>query len=185
MGFTHRIATLEDLAALRALMHRAIEQLQDEFLTPEQVAASHKVMGLDSQLITDGTYFVIEDTDEHATAGCGGWSFRKTLYGGDNSVVERAPQVLDPATDAAKVRAMYTDPAYSRRGVGKLLLGLCEAAAHAAGFRRVELMATMSGVPLYRAAGYQPVQEVTSAPIEGVTVPLLLMEKILVPYNPF
>ena len=175
--FTHRIATEADLPRLRALMTRAIEQLQDGFLTPAQVRASHKVMGLDTQLVADRTYFMIEE--EGRLAGCGGWSFRATLYGGDDSVVAREPVRLDPATDAAKVRAMYTEPAFARRGVGKLLLAVCEDAARAAGFGRVELMGTMAGVPLYRACGYRPVREVMSAPIDGVTVPLLLMEKPL------
>lgn len=177
MDFTHRVATEDDLPQLRALMTRAIERLQDDFLTPEQVRASHKVMGLDTQLVADRTYFMIEANGR--LAGCGGWSFRATLYGGDDSVVAREPARLDPATDAAKVRAMYTEPDFARRGVGKLLLRLCEDAARAAGFARVELMGTMAGVPLYRACGYEPVREVTSAPIDGVTVPLLLMSKSL------
>jgi GNAT superfamily N-acetyltransferase len=94
-------------------------------------------------------------------------------------MIVREPTMLDPATDAAKVRAMYTDPAFVRRGVGRLLLDLCEGAAREAGFARVELMATMSGLPLYRAAGYGPVNAVESAPIDGTTVPLLLMSKAL------
>lgn len=174
---THRLATEDDLPALNALMTRAIEHLQDGFLTPEQVRASHKVMGLDTQLVKDRTYFMVEE--DGRLAGCGGWSYRATLYGGDDSVVAREPARLDPATDAAKVRAMYTDPAFVRRGIGKLVLGLCEGAAREAGFSRVELMGTMAGVPLYRAAGYVGVEEVLSAPIDGVRVPLLRMEKAL------
>lgn len=176
-AFTHRVATEADLPMLHALMHRAIEQLQDGFLTPAQVAASHKVMGLDSQLVKDRTYFVIEE--DGVAAGCGGWSFRATLFGGDESVVAREPQRLDPAKDAAKVRAMYTDPAFVRRGVGRFLLTVCEDAARAAGFRSTELMATMAGQPLYRAAGYQPAAEVHEATIDGVAVPLQLMRKQL------
>ena len=162
---------------LRALMTRAIEHLQDDFLSPDQVRASHKVMGLDSQLVRDSTYFVIEE--QGIAAGCGGWSFRATLYGGDDSVVAREPARLDPATDAAKVRAMYTNPDFARRGVGRMLLALCEDTARAAGFGRVELMATMAGVPLYRAAGYVAVAETQAPEIDGVTVPLLLMGKTL------
>lgn len=175
MALTHRIATEDDLPMLRALMTRAIEHLQRDFLGPEQIRASHKVMGLDSQLVRDRTYFVIEMNG--VVAGCGGWSFRATLYGGDDSVIAREPERLDPAKDAAKVRAMYTDPDFARRGVGRLLLALCEEAARAAGFRRVELMATMAGVPLYRAAGYTPVREAEAPEIDGITVPLLLMGK--------
>lgn len=177
MAFTHRIASEADLPMLRALMTRAIEHLQRDFLSPEQIRASHKVMGLDSQLVRDGTYFVIEENA--IAAGCGGWSFRATLYGGDDSVVAREPARLDPARDAAKVRAMYTDPAFARRGIGRLLLGLCEDAARTAGFGRVELMATAAGQPLYRAAGYVPVSAVQAPEIDGVTVPLLLMAKPL------
>lgn len=177
MALTHRLATEEDLPRLNALMTRSIEELQDDFLTPEQVRASHKVMGLDTQLVADRTYFLVEEDGQ--LAGCGGWSFRATLYGGDDSVVAREPARLDPACDAAKVRAMYTDPRFARRGIGRLVLGLCEAAAREAGFKRVELMGTMSGVPLYTACGYVGVEEVESAPIEGVTVPLLRMEKAL------
>lgn len=177
MALTHRLATEEDLPRLNALMTRSIEQLQDDFLTPEQVRASHKVMGLDTQLVADRTYFMVEEDGQ--LAGCGGWSFRATLYGGDDSVVAREPARLDPAHDAAKVRAMYTDPGFARRGIGRMVLGLCEAAAREAGFKRVELMGTLSGVPLYTACGYLGVEEVLSAPIDGVQVPLLRMEKAL------
>ncbi len=173
----HRVARLDDLPALHALMNRAIAELQKPFLTPEQIEASYKVMGLDTQLVRDGTYFVIEC--EGVIVGCGGWSFRATLFGGDASIVARDTQRLDPATDAAKVRAMYTDPAYTRRGIGAAILSLCEGAARAAGFRRVELMATAAGVPLYRAVGYVPAGEGTDADINGVKVPLLRMTKAI------
>jgi GNAT superfamily N-acetyltransferase len=176
-GFSHRLARVEDVPALRPLMARAIEQLQDRFLTPEQVRASHKVMGLDTQLIQDGTYFVIEAGER--IVGCGGWSWRATLYGGDDSLVTREPMPLDPATDAAKIRAMYTDPDFTRRGIGRMILGLCEAAARDAGFMRVEMMATMSGVPLYRTCGYVPLEPVCSVSIDGVHVPLQRMGKPL------
>jgi GNAT superfamily N-acetyltransferase len=176
--FTHRLAQPEDLDALRVVMARAIEQLQHGFLTPDQVAASHQVMGLDTQLIADQTYFLVQDP-AGAIAGCGGWSYRATLYGGDASIVARAPQPLDPAGDAARIRAMYTSPDFTRRGIGRRVLGLCEDAARAAGFARAEMMATMAGVPLYRACGYQPVEQIESAPIDGVRVPLVRMEKAL------
>lgn len=159
-------------------MNRAIESLQSEFLGPAQVAASHKVMGLDSQLVRDGTYFIVEEGDR--IAGCGGWSFRATLYGGDASIVGREPARLDPANDAAKVRAMYTDPVFVRRGVGRMILSLCEDAARAAGFARVELMGTAAGVPLYRATGYTPMGAPEDAHVDGVAVPLLRMGKALI-----
>jgi len=178
MHFDHRIAVEADIPALRVVMARAIDQLQQGFLNPAQVAASHKVMGLDSQLVADGTYFVIEQAG--CIAGCGGWSFRATLFGGDDSLVARVPEPLDPEVSPAKVRAMYTDPDFARCGVGRLLLALCEGAARQAGFHQVELMATAAGVPLYAACGYRPAAEVQNYPIEGVRVPLLLMEKALI-----
>jgi GNAT superfamily N-acetyltransferase len=175
--FKHRIATFDDLEALHALMARSIAQNQSDFLTAEQVAASDKVMGLDTQLVRDGTYFLIECGDR--IAGCGGWSFRATLYGGDDSVVAREPARLDPATDAAKVRAMYTDPDFTRRGIGSRILALCEDAARQADFKRVELMGTAAGVPLYRVQGYAPVAELEFARVGDVEIPLLRMEKHL------
>jgi GNAT superfamily N-acetyltransferase len=177
--FTHRLATLDDLEALQAVMRRSIETLQDSFLTPEQVRASHLVMGLDTQLVADGTYFMVEAGAR--IAGCGGWSWRSTLYGGDASVVSREPRALDPASEPARIRAMYTDPDFARRGVGRLVLQLCEAAAMQAGFRRATMMATMAGVPLYGACGYVEVEPVYEALVEGVAVPLVRMEKVLSP----
>lgn len=176
--FTHRLATPADLDALRTVMALAIAELQKGFLTPEQIAASNAVMGLDTQLIADATYFVIEDADG-AIAGCGGWSRRATLYGGDHSKDLRNPALLDPATDAARIRAMYTHPDFARRGVGRLVMALCEDAARAAGFARAEMMATLSGEPLYRACGYTPIEHVAAPGPDGVTVPLIRMGKPL------
>ena len=175
---THRLATIDDLDALREVMRRSIAALQTGFLTCEQVRVSHTVMGLDTQLVRDGTYFVVESADR--IAGCGGWSWRSTLYGGDDSMVSREPDALDPATDAARIRAMYTDPDFARRGVGRLVIRLCEEAAMRAGFGKATMMATMAGVPLYEACGYVQVEPVLSAPVDGVRVPLVRMEKALV-----
>jgi len=174
---THRIAQESDLEALRALMSRAIASLQDGFLTPEQVRISHQVMGLDTQLIKDQTYFIVEIDGQ--IAGCGGWSYRATLFGGDASVVAREPAVLNPATDAARVRAMYTNPDFTRRGVGRAVMALCENAARDAGFTRTEMMATMAGVPLYEACGYSLIEPYTAGPIEGITLPMQRMGKAL------
>ena len=176
--FTHRLAGLEDLGALREVMRRSIERLQAGFLTPEQVRVSHTVMGLDSQLIRDGTYFIVESGGQ--IAGCGGWSWRSTLYGGDDSIVSREPEALDPKSDAARIRAMYTNPDFARQGVGRMLLRLCEEAAMQEGFRRATMMATMAGVPLYKACGYVEIEPVLSAPVDGVQVPLVRMEKYLI-----
>ena len=176
---TCRLATEEDLPALRALMDLAIGTLQRDFLDAAQIAASRAVMGLDTQLVADRTYFLIEDAG--ALAGCGGWSRRATLYGGDHSTALRDAALLDPAHDAARVRAMYTHPDYARRGVGSLILRRCEAAAAAEGFTRVQLMATLAGEPLYRSRGYVEIERTDAAPVGGVTVPLVLMGKSIEP----
>jgi GNAT superfamily N-acetyltransferase len=175
----HRLALESDLPALQELMARAIAELQRGFLDPAQIAASHAVMGLDTQLVADRTYFLIED--DGVLAGCGGWSRRATLYGGDHSTALREPALLDPTSDAARVRAMYTNPDFARRGVGRLILGLCETAAAAEGFTRVQLMATLSGEPLYRACGYEEIERTQAAPVNGVVVPLVLMGKTIAP----
>jgi len=174
-ALTHRLARRDDLVALEILMDAAISELQRPFLDPSQIASSRMIMGLDSQLVDDGTYFIVESGG--VLAGCGGWSNRATLYGGDQSP-GRSAALLDPATDAARVRAMYTHPEHARKGVGRLILSLCEAAARSAGFRAVELMATMSGEPLYRACGYQPCERIMDDR-GGVAVPLLRMRKVL------
>ena len=172
-----RVATADDIPAIRTIMARAIAELQAGFLTPEQIKASHSVMGLDTRLIADGTYFAA--IVDGAIAGCGGWSWRATLYGGDHSTALRNDAVLDPAYDAAKVRAMYTHPDFKRRGVGAAVLDACLDAAFAAGFARVELMATLAGEPLYRLFGFVDVEHVLSAPVDGVSVPLIRMQRSL------
>ena len=173
---THRLAEEADIPALRELMTLSINQLQDDVLTPDQVRASHAVMGIDTQLIADGTYFIVERNGE--LAGCGGWSNRETLYGGDHSAGRNA-RLLDPRTEPARVRAMYTHPDHVRQGVGKLILALCEGAATEAGFARVEMMATLAGEKLYSACGYTKIENVNAGPINGVTVPMIRMGKAL------
>ncbi|WP_309090319.1 GNAT family N-acetyltransferase [Phenylobacterium sp.] len=175
MALTHRIATASDIPALEAVMDAAIGELQRGFLTQDQIASSRMIMGLDRQLIADGTYFVVEEDGQ--VAGCGGWSRRATLYGGDHTP-GRDAALLDPATEAARVRAMYTNPAFARRGVGRLILQLCEDAARAEGFRRLELMATLSGQPLYVAMGYEPIEAIEDAR-GGAAVPLVRMGKTI------
>ena len=157
-------------------MRLAIDTLQSAFLAPAQIEASRAVMGLDTQLIADETYFIVEA--DAALAGCGGWSRRATLYGGDHSEGLRDDALLDPAQDAARTRAMYTHPHFVRRGVGRLILGLCEEQAAAEGFTRMELMATMAGAPLYRAAGYAEIERVGKA-VGEVAVPLVRMGKAI------
>jgi GNAT superfamily N-acetyltransferase len=178
MTLTHRLAADADVPALRELMALAIDHLQDDVLTPEQVRASHAIMGIDTQLIADRTYFIVERDGE--LAGAGGWSNRETLYGGDHSA-GRNSRLLDPKIEAARIRAMYTHPDHARQGVGKLVLALCESAAADAGFARVEMMATLAGERLYSACGYTPIERVSSEPVDGVTVPLVRMAKSIGP----
>lgn len=177
-GFCVRVATEADVPVLAALMERSIAVLQAGFLTPEQIAASRAVMGLDTQLVRDRTYFVVEE--DGVLVGCGGWSRRATLYGGDHSSALRDAALLDPARDPARIRAMYTHPDHARRGIGRLVLDRCERAATESGFVRAELMGTMSGVPLYRACGYAPMEPV-AVEADGVTVPMVRMAKALAP----
>lgn len=171
-----RLATETDLVALSALMKLSIDQLQSDVLSPEQVEASHEVMGLDTQLILDGTYFLVEFGDR--IAGCGGWSRRATLFGGDQTPGRNAA-LLDPAVDAARIRAMYTHPEFARRGVGSLVIRTCEAAAAAEGFRRTEMAATLAGEPLYRAMGYEVIELLEGQTSRGIIVPLKRMGKTL------
>ncbi len=173
MDFTSRLATEADANRLRIVMDASIGGLQRGFLSDEQIESSRAIMGIDNQLIADGTYYVVEH--DGGIAGCGGWSRRATLYGGD-ATPGRDPHLLDPTVDAARVRAMYTDPAFARQGVGWLILTLCERAAAAEGFTRLELMGTMSGQPLYTAYGFVRVEDVEDDR-GGAPVPLVKMEK--------
>jgi GNAT superfamily N-acetyltransferase len=172
---THRLAGRDDLAALEALMDAAIGELQKPFLDERQIASSRAIMGLDTQLVDDGTYFIVESGGE--LAGCGGWSRRATLYGGDRTS-GRSAALLDPAGDAARIRAMYTHPRHARQGVGRLILSLCEEAARSEGFTRIELMSTLAGEPLYRSCGYASLERLTDDR-GGAPVPLVRMGKAL------
>ena len=171
----HRLATSADLDELRRLMNAAIGELQKPFLKAEQIESSRTIMGLDSLLIEDKTYFVVETAT--VMAGCGGWSRRATLYGGDQTP-GRSPALLDPKREPARIRAMYTHPDHVRKGVGRLVLRLCEEGARAEGFRRIDLMATLAGVPLYAACGYESVERLEDSR-GGVAVPLMRMKKDL------
>lgn len=172
---TYRLAQREDLEALRALMDAAISENQKPFLDPNQIASSRAIMGLDTQLIDDGTYFIVESNGE--LAGCGGWSRRATMYGGDQTP-GRSAALLDPAHDAARIRAMYTHPNHTRKGIGRLIIALCEQAARAEGFTQMELVATLSGEPLYRACGFEPYEHIIDDR-GGAGVPLIRMRKSL------
>lgn len=172
--FIHRLATMDDLPELRSLMTLAIRDRIGAYLDEARVEASFEIMGVDTQLIEDGTYFVVECVGR--IAGCGGWSGRATLFGGDHSAGRDARR-LDPSYEPARVRAMYTHPEFMRRGVGKLVLSLCEAAAAREGFRSLELVATVAGEPLYTACGYAVIERMDVPTSRGVTVPCARMSK--------
>ncbi len=167
----HRVATADDIPAIAALMALAIDRLQRDVLSPELIAASRAVMGLDTRLIADRTYVLVEDGGR--LVGCGGWSRRATLFGADHTAA-RDDSPLDPVCDPARVRAMYTHPDHARRGIGRRVLGWAEAEAASAGFAHAELAATLAGVPLYAACGWTAI-----APFTAGGVPMLRMGKRL------
>ena len=156
--FNLRVATSDDVVQIRSLIVASVRVLQAADYSPAQrEGALATVFSVDSQLIADGTYLVAI-TDDGTMAGCGGWSFRKTLYGGDHQVEKIAPERLDPRQDAAKIRAIFVHPDYSRRGLGGLILDGAEKAAVAEGFTRFEMGSTLTGVSLYTRKGYREVE---------------------------
>jgi GNAT superfamily N-acetyltransferase len=174
---TLRLATLDDLPALRALIPASVRALSQGFYTPQQVeSAIRHVFGPDTQLIADGTYFAAEA--EGTIVGCGGWSRRRTLYGGDQMKDAEDP-LLDPAAEAARIRAFFVHPAWARRGVASAIMHACRDAAAQAGFQRLELMATLPGEPLYRAFGFEARERVESTLPDGVRVPFVRMERAI------
>ena len=177
MGIALRLAAHADIARLSELIARSARGLSTEDYRPEQVdGALRGAFGIDTQLIDDGTYFVAEHDGE--LAGCGGWSFRSTLFGGD-ARADRDASLLDPATQAAKIRAFFVDPDNARRGIGSRLLERCEQEAYAHGFSRVELMATLPGVRLYAARGYVGANMVRFDVGAGETIEFIPMQKTL------
>lgn len=179
-----RVACSEDVSALHALIEASVRGLQAGDYTPAQIeGALGTVLGLDTQLIRDETYFVVEASPESSPeskrrklAGCGGWSKRKTLFGADHGP-GREPELLDPATDAAKVRAIFVHPEFARRGLGSLILAHVETAARAAGFRSFEMGSTLTGVPLYRLKGYREVGRIAVPLHNGEALPVVRMVK--------
>lgn len=172
---TSRLATTAEIPAIRDLMSAAIADLQRGFLTPAEITSGRAIMGVDTRLIDDGTYYVAEIGGE--MAGCGGWSRRRTLYGADVTT-GRDDSLLDPAVDAARIRAMYTHPKHARKGIARSILAMSEAAARAEGFTRMEFVSTLAGVPLYVACGYEMGERFSDA-TGGVPVPLVRMAKTL------
>jgi GNAT superfamily N-acetyltransferase len=170
-----RQATLEDVPHLVPIMEAAIDELQRAFLDDDQIRSSHAIMGLDTQLVEDGTYYVA--TIEGELAGCGGWSRRATLYGADHTA-GRSSRRLDPRTEPARIRAMYTHPRHARKGVGRAIIEACELSARSEGFTRMELMGTLAGEPLYATAGFAPIERLTDDS-GGAEVPLVRMAKTL------
>jgi GNAT superfamily N-acetyltransferase len=175
-AFRIQTATEADIPRLATLIERSVRGLQAGDYSPEQMDGSlGTVFGVDTQLIADRTYLIALHSSG-AIAGCGGWSRRKTLFGSDHASV-REPELLDPATDAAKIRAFFVDPELARRGVGTLILEACEAAAMAAGFRCFEMGATLTGEKLYRLRGYREVERMEVPLPNGAALPIIRMVK--------
>ncbi|MEQ8313038.1 MAG: GNAT family N-acetyltransferase [Gammaproteobacteria bacterium] len=178
--FISRIATEEDVPTIEKLMRLSIEENMKAFLSTAEIEAAKETMGVDQTLIDDGTYFVIEATQEgEATmVGCGGWGKRRTLYGG-NHTRGRDDSFSDPKTEAARIRAMYTHPDWTRCGIGSLLIQLGEDAARAAGFKRMELGSTVAGEALYLAKGYREIGREHHQGVNGSANLVIRMEKAL------
>lgn len=174
-GFTLRTATMADCDAIKRLMNDAICELQKGFLTAEQIESSFAGMGLDTQLIEDQSYFTVWSGE--TLVGCGGWSYRATLYGGNHSAT-RNDHLLDPSRERARIRAMYTSPAFVRRGIAGMIIEASESAARAYGFKALEMAATMAGKPFYLTRGYH-IESEWHDTNGAVPVPLATMVKSL------
>jgi GNAT superfamily N-acetyltransferase len=175
MDLMPRLATHADVPAVRRLIDLSVRGLSTAHYTERQIeSALRHVFGVDTQLIDDGTYFVIDGGDELAAAG--GWSRRKTLYGGDQFKATSDP-LLDPAVDAARIRAFFVHPAWARRGLARRLFEICEEAARSEGFRSFELGATLPGVPLYEALGFVAAEPQFAKMADGEELPLVRMTR--------
>jgi GNAT superfamily N-acetyltransferase len=173
-----RLARETDIPALEQLIPLSVRSLQTVCYSAAQMeAALGPVFGVDRQIIRDRTYYVAEGAGE--LIACGGWSRRKSLFGGDAGRVEPDDNLLDPAHDAARVRAFFVHPAWTRRGLGRSILETCEAAIREAQFRRIELVATLVGEPLYAACGYTVTERYDIQLPNGLRLPVVLMTKVL------
>jgi len=176
-----RLARPDDVPAITALIARSARELSVGFYTPAQIeAAVAHVFGVDSQLLADGTYYVIDSPDGLAAAG--GWSARRTLFGGDQTKTSEDPR-LDPAVDAARIRAFFVDPRWARRGLATALYRACADAACAAGFRTMELMATAPGEPLYERLGFRVLERIELPLPPDVLLPLARMARPIAPVS--
>jgi GNAT superfamily N-acetyltransferase len=176
-----RLATPADVQTLESLITASVRGLQTRDYTAVEIeGALDSVFGVDTQLIADGTYFVAQSAEDATIAGCGGWSKRRTLFGADH-YTHREDELLDPATEAAKIRAFFVHPDWARRGVGTAILDACESAAIAAGFTRLEMGATLTGVPFYAARGYRASERFNVPLKNGATLPIVRMLRTLSP----
>jgi len=180
MKFSHRIAVQADIPSIIDLMRLAIEENMKAYLSHAEIEAAKETMGVDQTLIDDGSYFLIEAAvdGKQVLVGCGGWGKRRTLYGG-NHTKGRDDSLSDPATEAARIRAMYTHPRWTRQGIGSLLIKLGEDAARAAGFKRIALGSTVAGEPLYLAKGFKEVSREVLKGENGSDNLVVTMEKPL------
>jgi GNAT superfamily N-acetyltransferase len=178
--FSIRLATQVDIPALRALIDVSVRVLQRADYSQEQLeAALGTAYGVDTQLIADKTYYAVETNaaaTDKALVACGGWSMRKTLYGSDHGPY-RDNALLDPGKDAAKIRAFFVHPEWTRRGLATLILKTCEDVAYARGFRRFEMGATLTGVPMYAARGYLEMERIDVPLPNGLALPVMRMAK--------
>ncbi|MFT4886820.1 MAG: GNAT superfamily N-acetyltransferase [Pseudohongiellaceae bacterium] len=178
--FEHRIAGRNDVTAIIKLMQNSIAKNMKAYLSPIEIEAAKETMGVDRTLIEDGTYFLIETRtyEKNILVGCGGWGKRKTLYGGDHTK-GRDDRLSDPSNEAARIRAMYTHPNWTRLGIGSLLLELGENAAREAGFKVIELGSTVAGEALYQARGYVETSRESTSADNGSKSLIITMEKKL------
>jgi GNAT superfamily N-acetyltransferase len=175
MEITIRVAVMDDVPALQTLIPHSARELSQGYYTPQQIESAIKyIFGVDTQLITDRTYYVAEAAGQ--MAGCGGWSKRKTMFGGDQMKAAQDP-MLDPTADAGRIRAFFTHPAWARKGIGRRIIQACEEAARAEGFTRLELVATLPGEPLYAAMGYAVTERLDIPMPDGITLPAAHMKK--------
>ncbi|MCG8465241.1 MAG: GNAT family N-acetyltransferase [Xanthomonadales bacterium] len=178
MAYHLRPARADETDALCTLIQASMRGLSQTDYSAEQIeGALQGACSLDRQLIDDGTYFVVED-DHHRLAGCGGWSYRRTLFGGDNYAV-REPESLDPACDAAKIRAFFIHPDHARRGLAQMIYQTCESEAKRHGFTRLELMSTLPGLAFYRELGFVGETQINTELPNGSSIPFVPMSKDL------